>query len=596
MTTRGEEGEAESDVPTFRVVAVAALAPGDRHRTGPRGEPTATLVDGANFSEVMATLTSSFVVDVEDPFDAAAPPLRVDVRLHDLKSMRPDGLVDAAAPLRALAEARRLIDEAPRAGRNDTELRAHLARVLPRPEWAGHLLAGAPRTEVASPAPGPTPAAAASKAASGIDSILDMVDGGSDRAPADTPPAARGNDPIGALVSAVAKSARPPAHRAPPGSAKTATAAISKLLDALVSHPEMRRLEQLWRSVRLLVDHAPSRSGVEVYVIAAADDEVVATLDALAESDAGGFDLVVLGDVLTPTASDLALAKHAAGVGEAINAPVLFSGSTALVGAKDLASVGRSTRKLSASEDPRAVAARAAAGEDSMRWLFVTLNGPLVRAPWTAETSRLRGLAFSEDASDPSRWIAALPAFALAALCAKSFAKTGWPTPITAPHVMLENLVVREVVDGGATAALSVEAFVSDDAARELAQAGFISFGGVPNRDSAYLRFAPCFHRPRAAVAKPAEGTLADALFVGSLVRALRELTDVIPPGTPPAKVTKVAEVVVRDLLSMAAPPGPEVEARVAGAQLSILVRPHRFAGVTLEEISLEVPLQTGAD
>lgn len=608
MTTRGEAAESDdADVSTFRVVAVAALAPGEAHRTGPRTEPTATLVTSANFGEVMSAITSSFVVDVEDPFDANAAPLRVDIRLQDLKSLRPDGLVDAAAPLRALAEARRLIGEAPRAGRNDTELRAHLARVLPRPEWAQQLLAGV-NAAAASPASTvAAPLGSAPREPTGIDSILDMVDAGgpprptpaSSAGPSTSPTRTERNDPIAALVSAVAKSARPPAPAGPrvaAGASTTANAAIARLIGSLIAHPEVRRLERLWRSVKLVVDHAPSRSGVEVYVIAAAGEEVPATLDALVESDAGGFDVVVLGEVLTATAVDLAFVRHAASVGEAINAPVLISGSSELLGAKDLASLGKSSRKLSTVDDPRAVAARAAASEDSMRWLFVALNGPLVRAPWDHETSRLRGLSFAQDASDPHNWIAALPAFALAALSAKSFASTGWPTPVTAPNAMLENLVVREVHDGGTTAALCVEAWVSDDAARELAQAGFVSFAGLPNRDSAYLRHAPCFYRPKGPVAKPAEGSLADALFVGSLVRALRELTDAIPAGTPPAKIGQVAEVIVRDLLSMAAPPGPEIETRVLDGQLRLVVRPHRFGGVTLEEIALEVPLHEGTD
>lgn len=602
MTTRGEVGETESeDVPTFRVVVVAALAPGEAHRTGPRGEPTARQITRANFAEVMTEVTSTFVVDVDDPFDSSAALLRVDVRLQDLKALRPDGLVDAAAPLCALAEARRLLDEAPRAGRNETELRAHLARVLPRAEWVNALVASSPRTAAASSPAASQPSAPPAKDAGGLDSILDMVDVGLGSAAAPTPihgaPAARGDkvDPVAALVTAVAKSARPPAPRFV-ASSTSASAAMMRLLGSLIAHPEMRRLERLWRSVRLLVDHAPSKSGVEVWVIAAADEEVPATLDALAESDAGGFDLIVLGDVLSPTAVDLAAARHAASVGEAMNAPVLISGSSHLVGADELASLGRSTRKLSSTEDPRAVAVRAAAADEAMRWMFVALNGPLVRAPWDPETSRVRGLPFAEDVTDPRNWIAALPAFALAALCAKSFARTGWPTPITAPQVMLENLVVREVVDGGVTAAVSVEAFVSDDAARELAQAGLIAFGGVPNRDSAYVRFAPCFHRPHGPVAKPAEGTLADALFVGSLVRALRELLDAIPPGTPDTKIAQVAEVIVRDLLSMAAPPGPEVSAQVVEGQLRVSVRPHRFAGVMLNEISLDVPLHAGAD
>jgi type VI secretion system ImpB/VipA family protein len=589
----GERAEAE-DMPAFRVVVLAELGPTESHRTGPRSEPTAVPITRASFAEVMAAVAASFVIDVPDPFDAAAAVLRVDLRLEDLRSFRPDGLLEAALPLRALAEARRLIDEVPRSGRSASELRAHLARVLPRPEWAARLVGSDPAA--ATSASPPTPNASDA----GIDSILDMVDAkapSEGRAtPPDAPAARNERDPIASLISSVAKSARPPAPRAAGPSPTAVTTAMARLLGAIVAHPEMRRLERLWRSLRLLVDHAASERGVEIYVIATSgDDELAATLDAQADSDAGGFDLVVLGEVLTPTARALEAAKHAAGVGEAIHAPILVSGTPELVGARDLAALGKSSRQLSSVDDPRAVAARAAASHDAMRWMFVALNGPLLRAPWDAQTGRVRGLPFAEDPTDASAWIAALPAFALAALCAKSFARTGWPTPVVAPQTMLDGLAVRETADGGITAALAVEAFVSDDAARELAQAGLIAFGGVPNRDSAYVRFVSSFFRPAGPAPKAAEGNLADALFVGSLVRALRELTDAIPASTADAKIGEVAVVVVRDLLSMAPRPGPEVEARAADGVLRVSIRPRRFAGVTLEEIALEVPLRAGA-
>lgn len=577
-TTEGD------DVATFRIAVIAELGPREAYRTGPRAEPTATRATRASFGEVMSELCPSFAVDVADPVDANAAPLRVDLRFTDVKSMRPDGLVDAVAPLRALAEGRRLLEDARRAGRTGPELRAHLARVLPRESWAGALL-GAP----SAPSPSPAPTAGASAGGSVIDDLLDQVD-----VPASPEAAApAGRDPVSALVSAVARSARSSGRsNAPARNAAPATDASARLVASILAHEEVRRLERLWRSLKLLVDSADARSGVEIYVVAVADDELEPTLDAFAEADSGAFDMLVLGDEVSASAAHLARARHAANVGASMSAAVLVSGTPELVGATDLTSLGRTLRKLSTVDDPRAVAARAAASDEAMRWLFTTLNGPLVRGPYDAENVRVKGLGLAQDPGDPGSWVAALPAFALAALTAKSFAKTGWPTPVTAPTVMLDGLVVRESEDRGTTAGIVTDAFVSDDAARELAQAGLIAFGAVPNRDSAYVLHAPCMYRPKGPVAKNAEGTLADALFVGSLVRALRELGDLIPEGTPPAKAGKVAEVVLRDLVSMAAPPGPEIRCTVEGATLTVHVRPHRFAGVGLEEISLDVPLR----
>jgi len=584
---RGEtetDETAEQDVATFRIAIVAELGPREAFRTGPRAEPSALAISRANFGEVMSELCASFAVDVPDPLEPSAPPLRVDLRLGDLKALRPDGLVDAVAPLRALAEGKRLLEEARRAGRTGPELRAHLARVLPRESWAAALVGTSPSPT--APAPAAPPAAAPSA----IDDLLDRVDV---TAPAEPTAQASGRDPVSALVSAVARSARASNRpNAPARDPAPAANASATLVQSLLVHPEVRRLERLWRSVKLLVDAADPRAGVEVYVVAVADEEIEPTLDAFAESDSGAFDLLVLGDELAPTAASLARARHAASVGESMNTAVLVSGTPELVGATDLPSLGRTLRKLSTVDDPRAVATRAAAADEAMRWLFVTLNGPLVRGPYDAENVRAKGLGLAQDPNDPTSWVAALPAFALAALTAKSFSKTGWPTPVTAPSTTIDGLVVRESSERGTSAGIVTDAFVSDDAARELAQAGIIAFGAVPNRDSAYVLHAPCMYRPKGPVAKAAEGSLADSLFVGSLVRALRELGDLVPEGTPNAKVGQVAEVVLRDLWHMAAPPGPEISCTAKGGTLAVRVRPHRFAGVGLEEITLGVPLR----
>jgi type VI secretion system protein ImpC len=539
--------EDELDVPTFRVIVVAELAPRQAFRTSEGPEPAPHAIERTTFDEVMGKLATSFVVEVPDPVDASLSPLRVDLRFDDVRSLRPDGLLEALEP------------------------------VIPRAEWSRKL---APAAKANVPAAPQTNGDA-------LDSILDKVDVAAKK------PKAADKDPIGSLVSAVAKSARPPKPTSGSGgpAASSARQATADLIGSLLAHEEVRRLERLWRSVRLLVDHADRRKGVEVFVLSAADDDVDAVLDALAESETGAFDLVVLGETLTPSAHVLSRARRAAAAGEAMHSPVLASGSPELVGASDLAALGKSRRKLSATDDPRAVATRAAASDDSMRWLFVALNGPLLRAPYDAQTGRVRDLPFTQSDGDEGAWVAALPAFALAALCAKSFVATGWPTPVTAPAVMLDGLVVRNATDAGTTAALAVEAFVSDDASSELADAGLIAFGGVVNRDSAYVRSATSMFRPAAAAPKRAEGSLADALLVGTLVRGLRELAEAIPAGTPPAKIGQAAEAIVAELLSMAEPPGPEISARAIGDRLELRIKPRGFAGVTLGELSLDVPL-----
>ena len=572
----GDEQDVETDVPAFRIAVVAELTPREEFRTAEARDPTALSVHRTTFDETLAKLVPPFTIDVDDPFGGA--PLPIDLRWQALRDLRPDGLVDTTPLLSALLEAKRVLSDAGSAKRGPAEVRAHLARLLPREGWAAAL------TDGAAASPAPAAPAVTTPEASSLDALLDKVD-------LTTPAESPGADPISSLLSAVTKSSRPKGA-APAGATANVDAAFVRVLSSILAHDEVRRLERLWRSVKLLVDHADPRRGVEVFLVSASDAEIDGVLEALGDADSGAFDLVVLGDELRATASSLERGKRAAAAGEAMHAPVFVSGSAELVGGTDLASLGRGSRKLSTQDDARSVAVRAAAADDAMRWLFVALNGVWLRAPYDMAGSRLRGISFQQPTDDERSWVCAWPAFALAALCAKSFAETGFPTPITAPAQGLSGLVVREVSDRGASAAVATEAFVSDSVSRELADAGLVCFTGIANRDAVHVLTARALARSGGAAPKAAEGTLADALFVGSIVRALRELGAAIPPSTPEAKIGAVAEAVLLEMFAGARPHGPEVFAEAKNGVLSLRIVPHRVAGVTLEELSLELPLR----
>lgn len=612
-----------NDRPSFRFIVVAELAPRENYRLAPLVAPTPLPVTRNNFSSVMGSVVSSVMIDIDDPFEPSRPPIRVPLELNELRAFRPDRIAEVAAPVRALIEASDAIEAAIRDGASEADLRGALTRSLPRPEWVDALVPPAPtkappETKSEPPrredkpelsarstvhrAPTETPASGSDDS---LDSLLELVDLHAVASPPSAAPtperekarpaASRGNDPVSALISAVARGARSPTivvnepTRAfsSPGERASGTAVAARTLAAIVHHPEIRRLERVWRSLRLLVDHANQADGVEVHVLPVVEGAVAASLDALVESDSKNFDVIVLDHVLEPSARDLDYAKHVATVGEALYAPVLLSASPALVGASDLTAIGRTSSSLWSADDPRSVATRNVAHDDAMRFLFAAINGPLVRGPWNAESSYLRSVPFSEPQDEDSSWIAALPAFALAALVARSHGARGWPA--IAESQTLEDVVVRQVDGNGP--AIGLEALVSDGAARELAKAGIIAFGGAINRDSVHVRGTTSMHRPRAAAAKPAEGTLTDALFLGRLVRALDELTAAIPSGTEPDKIGDIATLIVNEMFA-GAHPRPQIHATADAARIELRVLPRGFAGVTLQEVSLDVPLR----
>jgi predicted component of type VI protein secretion system len=357
----------------------------------------------------------------------------------------------------------------------------------------------------------------------------------------------------------------------------------------------VRRLEQSWRGLRLLVESCERKSGVEVDVLCAGRDGVGDALRRLGEPEGerAPVDLVVVDQRIETSAADLARLEAWAGLAETLYAPLLVAGHPAMVGQDSVERIGRSTSALSTSDDPRAIAVRAIASNESSRWVAVVLNDPLVRAPHTQATSRQVQPPYEEDASDLGTLVFTSGAYVVAALCARSFARLHWPTAILgARDGILGNLPVRTVHERGHEAAIPLETAPSEDAVREMAKAGLVLLTCAPNSDSVVLSRAPTLHRDKGGEA-PSSGTLADQLFVGRFARAVQQVASAIPVGSDPQKAADVARIALRELFDRAAPPGPEIAAQVDPQRnaLTVTIRPRRFAGISLEELTLGAAL-----
>jgi hypothetical protein len=144
--------------------------------------------------------------------------------------------------------------------------------------------------------------------------------------------------------------------------------------------------------------------------------------------------------------------------------------------------------------------------------------------------------------------------------------------------------------------ALSTEALVHDDVALEAAKAGVALLTSAPNRDIAILAFAPALYRGPSVpggASLPAQGTLADQLFVARLANAVVQLASAIPRDTPAAAAREVATAALAELFTGSAD-RPELEVAVTeegGPALEVTVRTHGFLGVSLPEATLRAPL-----
>jgi len=587
---------------TFRVVVIAELVAAADGSTGRTPVLEPRRIDAESFDSVMGALAPSLAIEVGDPFGGSDPPLRINLLWRDRKSMRPNEIVEQVPALRALVDARRVVQDVAARKLSAEAARAQLVRILPRPAWADALVREV-RTAPVLKEPAAAPPAIVSPRSSpngggksGLDALLDMVDVSSDTEP--TPPSARpepARSDMARVVEAVARSARPePAARAVVGSApQRLEQAFRSLLEAILHHPEVRRLEASWRGLRLLVEHCDRKAGLEIDVVSAGRDAVTDALRRLGEADPerAAIDLVVIDQHIGPVAVDLASLETWAGLASALLAPIVLAGRPTMLGLDSLEQVARSTSALSASDDGRAIALRSVAAREASRWVAIVLNDPLVRAAYTQASARLEQPPFEEDASDPEAHVFANGAYVIAALCARSHARLRWPTAITGGRDgVLGNLAVHTVRDRGEEAAVPLQVVPTEDAVREVARAGLTLLTCAPNTDAVVLSRAPVLYRGGAGNGA-ASATLGDQLFVGRFARAVGQVAAAIPAGTPPRAAEEVARIALSEMFDLAAPAGPEVATRVERDTLTVTVRPRRFAGIALEELTLGAAL-----
>jgi hypothetical protein len=73
----------------------------------------------------------------------------------------------------------------------------------------------------------------------------------------------------------------------------------------------------------------------------------------------------------------------------------------------------------------------------------------------------------------------------------------------------------------------------------------------------------------------------------------VQQVAAAIPVDTDPRAAEEVARITLAEMFDHAAPAGPEVVTKVDAARgsLTVTVRPRRFAGITVEELTLGAAL-----
>jgi type VI secretion system protein ImpC len=608
----------------LRVVCVVDLVPRGEFNAGAHPPEIPVAVDPAELDGLFKKLRPQLAFEVESVLHDGRK-ARFDFTPSSMKSFRPDGLLEDMPLLASLVQGRRVL-ESLRDGSTSVEGAAsELSRLWQGSSLVSRALGGVEIRE--APAARPAPVAAPS---ADIDSLLDMVDhapgaspGGSSaggpvvtpaKPAAPPPPPAAGDDQgrFGAFISAVAHSGKDKPGANPEAGIRLIDKALSAQLGAILQHREFRRLEQAWRGLQLLAARTP-KHGVKLEVMCARGEDAPEALEraiAHGEGVSPPVSVAIVDVDVENEAASLARARRLAEIGEANIIPVITNATADLLG-HPLDEIDRLDNIPGLFEAKDRVAWRSEVNRPAMLWMTLAINRIYARGAYDKKATRVRGAAVEELPNEPevaTVWIN--PCWAVGSLITKSFEKTGWPCRITGGREggVVEDLQVREVsvstYEGSERIAIPTEVFFSTETQRALGRLGILALAGQPNVDSVYLLTAATAYVPPpkrnydddTADMPPRlpQSSLNDQLFVARLAQFLQALGNKIGADNPPASIQKVLEASVWELFG-GGNAGMEIAVEVGdkGGKItaSVTVRPRRFLGVSLEEITLGVPL-----
>ncbi|MFO0757542.1 MAG: type VI secretion system contractile sheath large subunit [Byssovorax sp.] len=604
----------------LRFLVVADLLPRSPFNAGASPPEGPIRIDPARFDDLFGKLRPRIAVEVPSVL-AEGRNARVDLSPTSLKSFRPDGLLAEVPLLRSLIDGR-LVLERLRDGKLDAEqAQMELDRLWSGSPFVREILGLLPSKGGAPRPAAPAPVKASSDTS--IDSILDMVDvAGTAAAPApayEPPPAAPTvssamPSKFSELITSVARSARPGSGGIRPTEAlNRIEKALGAQIGAILQHPEVRRIEQVWRGLRFLADRAQNHGGIRLDVLSARPDESVeALVRGLRDTAAGEppVSAALVDLAIDGTPLGFARLETVAEAGETFAVPVIVNATPKLLGVDDLGGVEKLDNKAALFQAPQQAPWRAVAEKPALRWVTIAMNGVLLRAPYDKTTSRVREAAIKELPDDDGGYVWMSPAYAVGALILASFRETGWPCRIMGARSggLLGDLPVRELrggYEGDEGVAIPTEAFISTDTQRELSRCGVLALASAPNSDAVYVLNAPTAYvtPPKktydSATTEPElrleRVPLGDQLFVARLVQYLQILCGKLPATSVPAEAQSAIEKALWGLFENAAPGSVEINVRAAahddGTKVEVEVRPRRFLGVAMESFGVELPL-----
>jgi len=520
----------------------------------------ALAVDKDSLDEAIRRLACRVSLNIPDPLSQDGREQWIDLPLEGIQSFHPEAVANAVPKLRALLDARKQVSLARDKKLPLEDLFFTLKRVrgaerilemlrAPKPAALGK---GEAAAATGIPVESTTPSTPVRKVDL-LDSILDRVDLPGAVPPEAAVPAAATD--IGRLIERVGEAG-------PSESVLGANAArelirevdgmLSVPMNLILSHPEFRRLESLWRGLKLLVERTDFREPIRIEIRNAAKQDLPLSYGELSDqiTSEGGVDadtIVLAVYEFDRSSRDLETLRRLAEISEGLQMPLITAAGLDFLGLGSAMEVERLASLGSLFDRPEYSKWRALRESEASRWLTLVFNRFLLRFPYGPEQVRVRAFEFSESWSAPSgdACLWGNPVWAVASLLTRRFAATGWCLEFTGwVNGLVEDLPIREIrLQTGESGQNPLEVMLDENHRADLARAGVAALVSRINTDSAAVLAAPTVHAPE-RYADPEETrlaarrvTLAFQCFVSRMTACARRLAGAVAPGLSPETV-----------------------------------------------------------
>ncbi|MEO5616840.1 MAG: type VI secretion system contractile sheath large subunit [Candidatus Eisenbacteria bacterium] len=369
---------------------------------------------------------------------------------------------------------------------------------------------------------------------------------------------------IGANASVPPRAGAPAVRMAIAGPEAFAPAAVAAWLgaqnaandpaavDAVLHHPSFQRVESAWRGMKLLLAHVGERVEVSVTSmprkgIAARFKEVVFLPE---YHDANPPSLLLLDFEFGYKGEDLATLQELGSMAKVLQTPLVAHASAAFFDFRYLVQISSLGELLPRLMDNAHAGWKTFQASDPARWLTLTINRWLQRAPYTAEPG---GHDEKCAESEPDSYLWGRGVWIAGAAVARSAATHGHGLAIAgAQGGRFDGLATRPYPSkANATVPLAVEAPFAEMQVMELMRAGFAPVVAPMGQDFAMLVSAMSVFRLKPAT-PTIEGTLAYQLLAGRLAQTCARVLDNLPAGGPAAAVPFIREQLLVMLGSLA--------------------------------------------